>query len=252
MVELKIEINGKAHVSQVPERFDELSREQFLAVCRRYLRASQGEKPQTGFYSTLLGLDGKVWETLAPEQRHPLKSLLRFTATRSPKISKLLVPFIEAGGQKLIGYQPTFSNTTWQEFVYADGFALAGRYKEAAAVLYRPQRTPYNGETDRRIPFSIYGTDTRLALFDAVPEEELLAVILNYNALRKSHLEGKYPHIFARGAKPSGGGGAFSWVKIHRDLMGDQFFDEKKFFESNVHVILHRLNHIIETSQTRR
>lgn len=251
MVELRIEANGREYTSRVPERFDELSREQFFAVCGGMLRASQGEGPLPGFFSALLGIDGKLWETLAPEQRYPLRSLLDFTDARSPKISRLLVPFIEAGGQKLIGYQPTFSNTTWQEFVYADGFVLAGRYREAAAVLYRPQREPYDGETDRRIPFTIYGTDTRLALFDAVPEEELLAVVLNYNALRKIHLEAKYPHVFARGSRSSGGGGAFSWVRIHRDLMGDQFFDEKKFFESNVHVILHRLNRVIEDSQTR-
>lgn len=31
-------------------------------------------------------------------------------------------------------------------------------------------------------------------------------------------------------------------MRIHRDLMGDQFFDEKKFFESNVHVILGKLD----------
>lgn len=242
MVDLKIAVNGRVHTSLVPERFDELSREQFFAVCRRMLRASQEKKPQPDFFPVLLGLDAKLWESLAPEQRHPLASLLAFTDTPAPKMSGLVVPFIEAGGQKLIGYQPTFSNTTWQEFVYADGFALAGRYREAAAVLYRPQRNPYDGETDRRIPFSIYGTDTRLALFDAVPEEVLLAVILNYNALRRTHLEEKYPRIFTRGGGSSGGGGAFSWVRIHRDLMGDQFFDEKKFFESNVHVILGRLD----------
>ena len=251
MVELKIEINGKPYVSQVPEKFDELSREQFFEVCSNILCASQGKDPHTGYYTTLLGIDEKVWQTLTPAQRYPLKALLEFTDTRRPKISRLLVPYIVAKGQQLIGYQPTFSNTTWQEFVYADGYALSGRYKEAAAVLYRPQRKLFNGETDRRIPFSIYGTDTRLSLFDAVPEEVLLAIILNYNALRKTYLEEKYPFIFARSNKRTGKNSVFSWVKIHRDLMGEQFFDEKKFFDSNVHVILHRLNHVIEDSQSR-
>lgn len=60
-----------------------------------------------------------------------------------------------------------------------------------------------------------------------------------------------YADGFALAGRSSDGGGAFSWVRIHRDLMGDQFFDERKFSESNVHVILRRLNRVIEDSQSR-
>ena len=38
---------------------------------------------------------------------------------------------------------------------------------------------------------------------------------------------------------------AFSWVAVHRDLMGDRFYDESKFYASNVHVILGRLDKVI-------
>lgn len=38
---------------------------------------------------------------------------------------------------------------------------------------------------------------------------------------------------------------AFSWVSVHRDIMGDQFYDEGTFFASNVHVILGRLDRVI-------
>lgn len=31
---------------------------------------------------------------------------------------------------------------------------------------------------------------------------------------------------------------AFSWVSVHRDIMGDQFYDEGKFFASNVPYLL--------------
>ena len=43
-----------------------------------------------------------------------------------------------------------------------------------------------------------------------------------------------------------------SWVAIHRDLMGDRFYDESKFYASNVHVILGRLDRVIRESRTKR
>ena len=44
---------------------------------------------------------------------------------------------------------------------------------------------------------------------------------------------------------------AFSWVAIHRDLMGDRFYDETKFYASNVHVILGRLDKVIREGNKR-
>ena len=81
-------------------------------------------------------------------------------------------------------------------------------------------------------------------------EDQLTAFVLYYTTLRRRNLEEKYPNVFARAPKrpktsPNDKPPAFSWVGIHRDLMGDQFYDESKFYASNVHVILGRLDKVI-------
>ena len=109
---------------------------------------------------------------------------------------------------------------------------MSGKYREAAACLYRQQRPDYTGETDRRIPFTIYGTNSRLSLFNNIPEAELFAFVLNYKALRKRNLEDKYTFVFSPKAQStSQNNSTFSWVGIHRDLMGDRFYDETKFYK---------------------
>jgi hypothetical protein len=144
---------------------------------------------------------------------------------------------------------------------------MNGKYREAAACLYRPQRPDYSGETDRRIPFTIYGTNSRMQHFNNIPEAELFAFVLNYKALRKRNLEEKYPFVFPN-AKPEynldnnteepltvgerSRTTNFSWVGIHRNLMGDRFYDETKFYELNVHVILNRLNTVIKANRKTR
>lgn len=245
MNEIRIIIDGRESAYNAPSCFDEMRREQLLALCRMNRNGDE-----TDFYAAMSGIDAETWNSIPFEQRYHVKRLFDFAFTRSPEISRQLLPYIEAGGVRMIGFQPNFSNTTWEEFIYADGYMLAGKFRQAAAVLYRPQREDYNGETDRRIPFSIYGTDTRMKLFEDVGEDQLLAFLLCYKSLRKRNLEDKYPNVFARRPRkpktsPNQQTPAFSWVSVHRDIMGDQFYDEGKFFASNVHVILGRLDRVI-------
>ena len=247
MNEIRIETDGTAIVRSVPGCYDEMTREQLLAACS----ALGGSLSETDFYSAMAGIDGKTWEAIPSGQRYFLARLFDFVFDKEPAFSKQLLPFIEADDVRLIGYQPSFSNTTWEEFIYADGYILSGRFREAAAVLYRPQRDDYTGETDRRVPFTIYGTDTRMKILAHLSDDQLAAFVLCYKTLRKRNLEAKYPHVFTRPPKrrktsPSQSGSAFSWVGIHRDLMGDHFYDEAKFYTSNVHVILNRLNRVMK------
>ena len=246
MNEIRIDIDGVQTVRNVPESYDELTRDQLLAVCA----AAEGVTAETAFYSALTGIDEETWEAVPPEKRYFLMRLLDFVLEKEPTFSKQLLPFIEADGVRFIGYQPTFSNTTWEEFIYADGYMLSGRFREAAAVLYRPQRDDYTGETDRRVPFTIYGTDTRMKHLAHLSDDQLAACVLCYKTLRERNLVKRYPNVFARSPKrrktsPSQRESAFSWVSVHRDLMGDRFYEESKFFASNVHVILNRLDRVI-------
>lgn len=246
MNEIKVDIDGVQTVHNAPECFDELTREQLLAVCA----ATGGTLSESAFYSALSGIPEETWEEIPFGKRYFLMRLFDFAFEKEPKFSRQLLPWMEADGVRLIGYQPSFSNTTWEEFIYADGYMLAGRFREAAAVLYRPQREDYTGETDRRVPFTIYGADTRMRLMNLLSDDQLEAFVLCYTSLRRRNLEARYPNVFARSPKrpktsPSDQPPVFSWVAVHRDLMGDRFYDESKFYASNVHVILGRLDKVI-------
>ena len=246
MKEVKVSIDGVMSVHHVPESYDELSREQLLTVCS----SLGGALTESALYASLTGICKETWEVIPFPKRYFLMRLLDFVFEKEPAFSKQLLPFIEADGVRFIGYQPTFSNTTWEEFIYADGYMLSGRFREAAAVLYRPQRDDYTGETDRRVPFTIYGADTRMKHLAHLSDDQLVAFVLCYKTLRERNLVRRYPNVFARSPKrrktsPSQQESAFSWVSVHRDLMGDRFYEESKFFASNVHVILNRLDRVI-------
>ncbi|MBQ3751701.1 MAG: hypothetical protein II865_10425 [Bacteroidales bacterium] len=246
MKEVKVSIDGVLSVHHVPESYDELSREQLLTVCS----SLGGALTESALYTSLTGICKETWEEIPFPKRYFLKRLFDFLSDKEPAFSKQLLPWVEADGVRYIGYQPSFSNTTWEEFIYADGYMLSGRFREAAAVLYRPQRDDYTGETDRRVPFTIYGADIRMKHLAHLSDDQLAAFVLCYKTLRERNLVKRYPNVFARSPKrrktsPSQRESAFSWVSVHRDLMGDRFYEESKFFASNVHVILNRLDRVI-------
>jgi len=257
MNEIKIVSAGKELIYHAPAAFDEMTREQFIITAEQIIHAAAGIESDN-YYSAMTGIEKKSWDKLHFFQRYSIKRLFDFISV--PQMSKQLLPTIEISGQQFIGYQPGFSNTTWQEFIFADQYIMSGKYREAAACLYRPQRADYTGETDRRIPFTIYGANSRMQHFNNIPEAELLAFVLNYKALRKRNLEEKYPLVFPSSksqtnldentdnpdSQLSNLNSQFSWVGIHRDLMGDRFYDETKFYELNVHVILNRLNSVLK------
>jgi len=260
MNEIKIATSGKEQIYHSPAAFDEMTREQFILTAEQIIHAAAGIEAES-YYPAMTGIEKKSWNKLHFFQQYSIKRLFDFISV--PEISKQILPDIEINGQQFIGYQPGFSNTTWQEFIFADQYIMNGKYREAAACLYRPQRTDYTGETDRRIPFTIYGTNSRMQFFNNISEAELLAFVLNYKALRKRNLEEKYPFVFPNSksqtnldenSQPdiiveSPSKSQFSWVGIHRDLMGDRFYDETKFYELNVHVILNRLNTVIKENR---
>jgi len=262
MNEIKIVTDQKESLFYAPETFNEMSREQFILTAEKILHAAAADVEDDNFFLAMTAIEKKYWNKLHFFQRYSIKQLFDFTTLTPPPITKQLLPYIETGGQQFIGYQPGFSNTTWHEFIFADQYIISGKYKEAAACLYRPQRSNYTGETDRRVPFTIYGTHSRLPYFYNIPEAVLFAFVLNYKALRKHNLEEKYPFVFSNSKSHSQTNPnsrlvsevepQFSWVSIHRDLMGDHFYDETKFYNLNVHVILNRLNTVIRDNRKKK
>jgi len=124
--------------------------------------------------------------------------------------------------------------------------------------LYREKKENHDYQSDIRIPFSIYGTEKRLANIQKLDSNTVAAIALNYKALREKNIADKYTHLFSPplsegdgGRLPSGGLrlASFSWVNAHRNILSEHFFEEEKFLKSNVHAVLHRMNALIAESR---
>ncbi len=262
MQKLTFEIKGKRTELEVPSTLAEMTGDHFLAAAKMVLSGSADDET----LAILTGMPRDVLRKLDRFQRYSVEDLFSFLYRISPedlsfkewKLGNLCVD-----GTDYYGPTSNFGNVTWAEFVYVDQCMINGLHKAAVAALYRPQRKEYDGETDRRIPFTIYGTTHRFALFETVPESEILAVVLNYRAMRRAALEEKYPRIFPyHDSTPDPDedtetqsddiAAGFSWTQVHRALLGDRIEEEDKFLNLNVHTVLHRLDAVIEENRRRK
>ena len=247
MNKLEYEIDGERHELQLPTSLAEMTGEQLVAAVR-LMNGDDGDPLRI-----VCGMPEDAFAALSDFQRFMIMDSfgwLNHLDMSSLSFKGWKIPSIDVDGEVWYGPTSNFGNITWGEFVYADQCMIQGFHRAAVAALFRPQRKDYDGETDRRVPFTIYGADTRMRLMNLLSDDQLEAFVLCYTSLRKRFLEQRYPNVFARAPKrpktsPNDKPPAFSGVAVHRDLMGDRFYDESKFFASNVHVILGRLDKVI-------
>jgi len=246
----------KKNVSfQSPGSFEEMSQPQFIEACRYIIYHNAELKLPDSFYETLAGIPSEDISKISTYQKFRIKELFEFVLSGDFEFSNQLIDYIEVDGIKYYGYQSSFGNTTWEEYIFADQFFISKNFEGIAAVLYRPERLNYDGETDIRIPFSSYGINTRIEKFKTLDPAVIMAIAVNYRAMRKKSIENRYYFIFPppiesdhKPEKEPDDNKQFSWVKIHRDILGDSYFEEEKQLKTNVHVILNRLNELIKDS----
>lgn len=259
MQTLEYEINGKRNVLEVPESFEEMSCDQFLEATKMV----SGGIDNNTVSPILTGLPAHVIKALDPFEIYEINRMFDFINSDNMGTMQFVdwkIPRLTIKGKVYYGPASNFGNITWQEFIYADQCMMNGLYDAMIAALYRPERTGFNGETDRRIPFTIYGTTNRFNEMSHIPEYVRLAIILNYKAMRKAAMEEKYEQIFPyydntgtdddTDEEPEEKDGdneksSFSWTHVHRRLLGDDIQYEDKYLNLNVHTVLFRLNAII-------
>jgi hypothetical protein len=87
-------------------------------------------------------------------------------------------------------------------------------------------------------------------------------------AMRKGCLEQKYGYVFPYREsldeqeeeepqetipeEPRPESGRFSWVNVHRNLLGDAIQEEDRFLKLSVHTVLYRLNRVIQQERKRK
>lgn len=270
MQTLEYDINGKRESLSVPGTLAEMDGDHFREATKMILQ----HKADDHTLSVLTGLPMKIIKQLNAFQRYSVESMFDFLYLLKPddfNFKEWKMPTMKIGDTVYWGPASNFGNVTWQEFIYVDQCMMNGLYTAVMAALYRPERSGYDGETDRRIPFTIYGTSHRFKDFENIDEVFKLAVIFNYRAMRRASLEAAYPEIFPyhdaaadtdtdadtdadtdTPEEPKEELSAFSWTQVHRSLLGDRIEEEDKFLNLNVHTVLHRLNAVIVENRKSR
>lgn len=245
-----------------PSTIAECSGPQLTAVAAARLgQLTEGEVLQR-----LCGIPIDVVAELSPFQRFKIleatEPVIHFEGNEL-LWKKWKFPTVEIGGETYYGPEDSFGNITWGEFIYADQCMIQGLYQAAIAAMFRPERPGWDGETDRRLPFTVPGTTHRFPKFGDMDGALATAIVWNYRAVRSAAVDAAYPALFPYfdpNAKPEKEDEEdepetkdeptdFSWINVHRSILGENIQDEDKFLYLSMHTVLYRLNTVANESK---
>lgn len=248
MKQIDFVVAGKRYEYSVPEKWDEVTAEQFMAYV-----AADG-KIDVDFVRRLMGLDDVVSVSLTISDWwvlvHEFDWMTDTEAVRRNYMDEVKMP----DGTTFYGYNADFSDVTWEEWTFADTYANAGRWEVMAAVLYRPERPDWDRESDRRIPFTKYGTEKRMELTQKLDKLTMRAIQMNYVLLRK-RLTDHYVHLFYEPMEDDSHGHRkqtkqnTDWLGLIRQMMGDNFYEEQKYLSLPVPSVLFQLENKVKESR---
>jgi hypothetical protein len=263
MHEIKVIVNEKERIFSAPSNFEEMLPKQFMEVIKW---KTAGVIPTSDeFIATMTNMPADIVKKFYPYHKYMIKEMFGYILTDELSFKGQKMSALKCGNKLLFGYDSNFGNVTWEEFIWADQSFILKDYKTMIAVLYRKMKPKFNGEEDKRIPFTKYGIEDRKKLIDKLDKSTITALILIYKAMRHACLEEKYDAIFPYHEKVSGDEmpeppepnepeeKKFSWVKVHQNLMGDNIVQEQQFLKLSVHTVLNRLNTaIIENRKSKK
>ena len=262
---LSYEIDGNKAELEFPSSIAECDGEQLIAVAA----AKMGLLTTDEVLHQLCGIPVDIVESMSPFQRFSIAeatdSVVNFEKN-ALMWKEWKIPTITLGGKTFYGPENSFGNITWGEFIYADQCMINGLHQAAIAALFRPERPGWDGETDRRLPFTVHGTKFRFPKFGDMDGALAAAIIWNYRAVRSAAVEAVYPALFpyfdpnAKPEKDDDEGepektdepDTFSWINVHRNILGEHIQDEDKLLNLPMHTVLYRLNAMILESKKRK
>lgn len=262
---LSYEIDGNKAELEFPSSIAECDGEQLTAVAA----AKMGQLTTDEVLLRLCGIPVDVVESMSPFQRFSIAEATDPVVNFEKNAlmwKEWKIPTITLGGETFYGPDNSFGNITWGEFIYADQCMIKGLHQAAIAALFRPERPGWNGETDRRLPFTVHGTKYRFPKFGDMDGALAAAIIWNYRAVRSAAVEAVYPTLFpyfdpnAKHEKDdeedetekTDEPDTFSWINVHRNILGEHIQDEDKLLNLPMHTVLYRLNAMIIESKKRK
>lgn len=247
MTKIDFRIAGKLYKYQMPDRWEELSQEQFITFSR-HIEGKVGIDAE--LVRQLLKLDDVVAVSLSVTDWWWLCSQMAWLADFSKYTVGLMDKVTLPDGTECLGFSDDFSDVTWQEWMIADSQANAERWDIVAAVLYRPQKPDWDRQSDPRVEFSQWDCDARLPQFQQLDKAILSAVALNYKLMRQQ-LTRRYRRLFTGSDSGSGSSGA-NLQSLIRNVMGDNFYEEEKYLKLSVPSVLFQLDRMVREERERR
>ena len=234
MKKIDFEVAGKRYCYSVPERWEEMTADHF----RMFVDVGTFD---IELVRRIIGMADVVASSLTVADWWALCQEFKWMKD-TENVGKLFIEEIKLpDGTVCYGYSADFSDVLWEEWMFADTYASKGQWNVVAAVLYRPERLNWNHETDRRIPFTKHGAADRANQTAKLDELTLRCVQVNYLLLRKRLTNFYSKMLFDPDDEDKSIGKkeeATSWLSIIRTMMGDNFYEEQKYYQLSVPSVL--------------
>lgn len=240
MKKIEFGVANKRYEYSMPENWNEVTEEQFKSYV-------QEGSFTLDLVRRVIGMDDVVAASLTPADWWRVCQEFKWMK-ETDGIGKLYIDKVTLkDGTVCYGYNSDFSDVTWEEWMFADTYASRGRWDVVAAVLYRPEKENWDHESDRRIAFSKFGASDRTPMMAELDETTLASIKVNYLLLRK-RMTDHYYHIFTDYTDDAADGelekkkqGPTDWLTIIRNMMGDFFYEEQKYYQLSVPSVLFQL-----------
>jgi hypothetical protein len=231
--------------SKLPERWDELTPAQLIAVSRN----NAGDIPETEMLANFLGIKKNVAVLLDDYQRYCIAIELDFMKDFKPFYS-----FVIRNIKGLTSPRPRLEGMSFAQFMFMDTYNEiavvaddSDQLNKFIACLYLPDGKSFDDQL-------IQDRAEYVELF-FLPEEKT-AINLNYR-LVKEWLCNQYPLIFKKPSDdpdennlPSNATGdrnrGSNWVKLYESIVGDDIVNQDKYDALPLHTIFRYLTQKIK------
>jgi len=225
--------------SNVPEKWEEVTPRQLIAIAKNYL----GETTDDKMLSVMCGVRKWIIKQLDTYQKFSLATELNFITDYKP-----FSHFIIKKAGILRAPKPRLQGMSFGQFMFADSYYSTWLISQKdedlnkfVAALYLPEGEIFKSENMPALTL----------IAERIPLMVKCAISINYRLI-KEFLSHAYPMVFQKpkdGArsKPDDG-----WVKVFESVVGDDIVNQDKYSELPVHVVLRWITKKIkENAKTR-
>ncbi len=248
MKTIDITVAKRKYSFTAPERWEEVRQDQFIAYCKTQ-RARYHVEPLV--LAAMLDMPDNVAVYLMPADWYAIGKEFEWLLDVQSLDVNIIDKVDIANVGECLAPDADFSNVTWEEFMFCDHFAENQSWATCMAVLFRPEKKDWDGESERRIPYTKQGTERRLPGFMALGEDVQNAFGVQYTVMRK-RMTDKYPRLFVDAGDDEEENGKktkrrkkHSWLSTIREMMSEHFWEEEKFLRLPVNSVLFQMNKAI-------